>query len=202
MKVFTKALASGLMIGLGVAVYLSCSNKIVGAFLFSIALFAICSFGMNLYTGKIGYAVQNHNNPNCLIIWLGNFVGCAVTAALVRIAKPQLADVAKELMANKLSQSWLSIIILSFFCGILMYVAVENYINNPSGTGKIVGIFLCIPTFILCGFEHSIADIGYAAMAVSSVAEAGRMLLFIIVVSAFNGIASIALHSLNTYNKN
>ena len=201
MKVFTKALAAGLMIGIGVAVYLSCSNKIVGAFLFSIALFAICSFGMNLYTGKIGYAVQNRNNPNCLIIWLGNLVGCAASAALVRIAKPQLADVAKELMANKLNQSWLSIIILSFFCGILMYVAVENYAANPSGTGKIVGIFLCIPTFILCGFEHSIADIGYAAMAVSSVAEAGRMMVFIIVVSAFNGIASIALHSLNTYNK-
>lgn len=201
MKVFTKALASGLMIGIGVTVYLSCSNKIVGAFLFSIALFAICSFGMNLYTGKIGYAVQNRNNPNCLIIWLGNFVGCVITAALVRIAKPQLADVAKELMANKLNQSWLSIIILSFFCGILMYVAVENYANNPSGAGKIAGILLCIPTFILCGFEHSIADIGYAAMAVSSVAEAWRMMLFIIVVSVFNGVASIALHSLNTYNK-
>lgn len=201
MKVFTKAIASGIMIVLGVTIYLSCSNKIVGALLFSIALFMICAFGMNLFTGKIGYIIQNRNTPNCFTIWLGNFVGCSAAAALVRIAKPQLALAAKELMAAKLQQSWLSIIILAFFCGILMYLAVENYAANPSGTGKIVGIFLCICTFILSGFEHSIADIGYAALAVSSVSEAGRMLLFIVVVSVFNGVGSIALHSLNSYNK-
>ena len=201
MKVFTKAVASGIMISIGTTIYLSCSNKIVGAFLFSIALFIICSFGMNLFTGKIGYILQNRNNPNCLIIWLGNFVGCAGAAALVRISKPQLAATASDLMAAKLQQSWLSIIILSFFCGILMYLAVENFASNPSSTGKIVGIFLCVATFILSGFEHSIADIGYAAFAVSSLAEAGRMLLFVIVVSVFNGVGAILLHCLNTYNK-
>lgn len=201
MRVFTKAIASGLMIGIGATIYLSCSNKIVGALLFSIALFMICAFKMNLFTGKIGYIIQNRNNPNCLIIWLGNLVGTAASAALVRIAKPQLGAAAKELMAAKLNQSWLSICILAFFCGILMYLAVENYASNPSDAGKIVGIFLCIATFILSGFEHSIADMGYAAMAVSSIGEAGRMLVFVIVVSAFNGVGAIMLHSLNSYNK-
>ena len=201
MKVFTKAIASGLMIGVGVTIYLSCSNKIVGAVLFSIALFFICSFGMNLYTGKVGYILQNRNNPNCLVIWLGNFVGTAAAAALVRIAKPQLSLAAKELMAAKLQQSWLSICILSFFCGILMYLAVENYATNPSDIGKTLGIFLCVTTFILSGFEHSIADIGYAAMAVSSLPEAGRMIVFLAVVSVFNGVGAVMLHSLQKYNK-
>ena len=201
MKTFTKAIASGIMICLGVTVYLSVSNKIVGAVLFSIALFAICSFGMNLFTGKIGYILQTRNNPNCLIIWLGNFVGCAAACALVRIAKPQLAETAKTLMENKLNQSWLSIAILSFFCGILMYLAVENFASNPSHTGKIVGIFLCIVTFILSGFEHSIADIGYAAFAVSSLSDGVRFMVFIAVVSVFNGIGSIVLHNLNLFNK-
>ena len=201
MKTFTKAIASDVMITVGVTIYLSCSNKIVGSLLFSIALFFICSFGMNLFTGKIGYAVQNRNDPNCLIIWLGNFVGCTLTSVLVRIAKPQLAVTAKELMAAKLQNNWLSIAILAFFCGILMYIAVENFASNPSHTGKIVGIFLCISTFILSGFEHSIADIGYAAFAVSSLAEAGRFLIFLLVVSVFNGIGSIAFHTLHTYNK-
>lgn len=201
MRVFTKAIASGIMISIGVTLYLSCQNKVVGAVLFSIALFYICAFGMNLFTGKIGYALQNRNNPNCLVIWLGNFVGCAVASALVRIAKPSLAEKAKELMVAKLDQSWLAIVILSFFCGILMYIAVENYASNPSGVGKIVGIFLCITTFILSGFEHSIADIGYAAFAVTGPAEALRFLVFVLVVSAANGLGSIVLHTLNTYNK-
>ena len=201
MKVFTKAVAAGIMIGIGAVIYLSCSNKIVASLLFSIALFMICSFGMNLFTGKIGYAIEKRNDPNCLVIWLGNFLGCTATALLVRVAKPSLADTAKELMANKLSQSPLSIIILAFFCGILMYLAVENYASNPSDFGKIVGVFLCVSVFILSGFEHSIADIGYAAFAVSSVSDAGKMLLFVVTVSIFNGVGSIMFHSLNKFNK-
>ena len=196
MQTFTKALAAGLTFDLGVAVYLSCPNKVAGALLFSVALFSICSFGMNLFTGKIGYIRQNRGEPNCLVIWLGNFVGCAGGAALLRLAKPQLAEAARELMAAKLQLSWPSVAVLAFFCGLLMYLAVENYASNPSGAGKAVGIFLCISTFILSGFEHSIADIGYAALAVNGLAEGGRMLLFVAVVSVFNGVGSIFLHNL------
>ena len=137
MKTFTKAVAAGLMIDLGVAVYLSCPNKIAGSLLFSVALFCICSFKMNLFTGKIGYILQNRNDPNCLIIWLGNFVGCAGGAALLRLARPQLSEAAAELMAAKLRLSWPSVAILGFFCGLLMYLAVENYASNPSGAGKV-----------------------------------------------------------------
>ncbi len=201
MKTFTKAVAAGLMIDLGVAVYLSCPNKIAGSLLFSVALFCICSFKMNLFTGKIGYILQNRNDPNCLIIWLGNFVGCAGGAALLRLARPQLSEAAAELMAAKLRLSWPSVAILGFFCGLLMYLAVENYASNPSGAGKVAGILLCISTFILSGFEHSIADIGYAALAVSGPAEGARMLLFVVVVSVFNGVGSVFLHSLNKFGR-
>ena len=44
---FVKAVLSGFMIGIGGTVYLSCSNKIVGAFLFTIGLITICEFGFN-----------------------------------------------------------------------------------------------------------------------------------------------------------
>ncbi len=201
MRTFTKAVASGLMIVLGVTVYLACPNKIVGAFLFSIALFFICAFGMNLFTGKIGYVIQKRNDPNCLVIWLGNLAGCVVGAGLIRLAKPQLAEASAKLMDAKLENGWLSIAVSALFCGFLMYLAVENYASNPSAVGKIVGIFLCIPTFIISGFEHSIADMGYAVLAAADIGGAGRMLLFVAVVSLFNGLGSVALHSLNMYNK-
>ena len=46
-------------------------------------------------------------------------------------------------------------------CGVLMYVAVSIYKEHKS----VLGIIFAIPVFILCGFEHSIADIGYFAIA-------------------------------------
>ncbi len=59
-----------MMIGIGSAVYLTLDNKIIGALLFSIGLFMICSFSMYLYTGKIGYIFKTKNKPNCFIVWI------------------------------------------------------------------------------------------------------------------------------------
>ena len=192
-ETFKKAAAAGFMIGIGAVVYISCGNKIAGALLFTVGLFTICAFGMNLFTGKIGYIVSNKNNPNCFVIWLGNLIGASVGMALVRIAKPSLHTAAKEMMDAKLAQSLLRIPILAFFCGVLMYVAVENYRANPHGFGKTAGLFLCVSTFILCGFEHSIADMCYAALAVESLSDLGQYMLFLIIVSVFNGLGALTV---------
>ncbi len=49
------------MIAIGGTIFLSAENKVVGASLFSIGLIAVCVYGFNLYTGKIGYLVTNFN---------------------------------------------------------------------------------------------------------------------------------------------
>ncbi len=169
METLKKAIAAGFMIGIGAVIYISCENKIAGALLFTVGLFTICAFGMNLFTGKIGYIFSNKNKPNCLIIWLGNFIGAAVSMALVRIAKPDIQEKAKALMDKKLDLNHFGVIILAFFCGILMYVAVENYRANQHGFGKVIGLFLCVSVFILAGFEHSVADMCYAALAIDNI---------------------------------
>ena len=52
MKNIKKSISAGIMIGIGATVYLLCENKIIAAFLFAAGLFAICTFEMNLFTGK------------------------------------------------------------------------------------------------------------------------------------------------------
>ena len=46
-------------------------------------------------------------------------------------------------------------------CGILMYVAVKIFKEFKTP----MGVLFCIPVFILSGFEHSIADMYYFALA-------------------------------------
>lgn len=196
LETFKKSIAAGLMICIGATIYVSLDNKIIGAIMFSIGLFAICSFGMFLFTGKIGYIIDNKNKPNCLLIWLGNLIGCIIGMTFIRIAKPQLYAVANEMVSNKLNQNCFSTMILAFFCGILMYIAVENFRANAHGSIKIVGIILCVSTFILCGFEHSIADMCYCVLGVSDVKQALHCLLFILLVSVFNGIGAITIRAL------
>lgn len=196
METLKKAIAAGFMIGIGAVIYLQCENKTVGALLFTIGLFTICAFGMNLFTGKIGYVISNKNKPNCLIIWLGNLIGTCVGMTLIRIAKPALHEKARELMNVKIELNVFSVIILAFFCGVLMYIAVENYRSNPHGIGKVIGLFLCVSVFILCGFEHSIADMCYAALAVENVKDVLNYLLFLLIVTVGNSLGALAVKAM------
>lgn len=65
-ETFKKAAAAGFMIGIGAVVYISCGNKIAGALLFTVGLFTICAFGMNLLRGKSGIFFQIKIIPTAL----------------------------------------------------------------------------------------------------------------------------------------
>ena len=167
---FIKAILAGIMIGIGAIIYLSCTNKIVGSFLFAIGLFVIISFQFNLYTGKIGYMSNlyawKHNWLYILLIWLGNFVGTFAVGSLICLTRlaPTLSIAAQTICTIKLADNFISLLILSFFCGMLMYTAVEGT-KMPNHFGQVLIIFLCVMVFILCGFEHCIANMAYITIA-------------------------------------
>ena len=161
---FFSAVAAGMMVGIGGAVYMSCDNKYVGAVLFSVALLTICYMGMYLFTGKIGFLAESFSwdsVKHLTVGLLGNFVGATVFGYLVRFARPSITEKAATACAGKLESNFLAWIALGAMCGILMYVAVKIYREKNS----VWGIFFCIPVFILCGFEHSIANMFYFALA-------------------------------------
>ena len=157
-------IASGMMVGIGGTVYLSCENKIVGAVLFAVALLVICILGLYLYTGKIGLFIENPSKKSAAALAVGlagNAIGAVLTGILTAIAKPQLVDVAKAACDGKLEGGMIRGLIAAIFCGVLMYAAVKTYAKGKT----LVGIIFCIPTFILCGFEHSVADMYYFTVA-------------------------------------
>ena len=57
MKLLSDALLgflAGLVITLGATAYLSLESTMAGALMFTVGLFAICSFGWNLFTARAG----------------------------------------------------------------------------------------------------------------------------------------------------
>ena len=196
MNTFKKAVAAGMMIGIGATIFLATESKVAGAFFFSVGLFLICSFGMNLFTGKIGYVLSNKNDPNCLVIWAGNLVGSLITAGLVRIAKPQYAEKALQMADAKMAMSIPAVCITALFCGMLMYAAVENFRRHPHEVSGIFGVAMCVTAFILCGFEHSIADMSYLIFACPSFAEVLPYLGFLLLVTIGNGLGALLLRYL------
>ena len=162
-KEFVSGTIAGILIAIGGTVFLSCHDKIVGSFLFSIALLCICLEDFSLYTGKICYLPESTNTdgvkvlPICL---LSNVVSTFLCALLLKFTHVSLNKAANLLCVAKLDKSISQVFLDAFFCGILIHLAVDIYKNKNS----LVGILVGIPVFILCGFEHCIADVFYFSL--------------------------------------
>jgi formate/nitrite transporter FocA (FNT family) len=156
LNTFINAILAGICIGIGCNIYLSCDNKYIGAALFSVGLITIITFGFNLYTGKVGYVITKSAKYiiDVLIILFGNAIGCILFGVLFP------SNVAVQMCFIKLSTDLTAVMCKSIMCGMLMFIAVDSYRINKN----FLLTFLCIPTFILSGYEHSIADIVYLTM--------------------------------------
>ena len=155
---------AGLVITLGATAYLSLESTMAGALMFTVGLFAICSFGWNLFTGKVCYSFGK--GPRYIgflaVVWLSNFAGAAAGGALVRATRlTGVVERAQALAATKLGDSLLSVFVLAIFCNILIYIAVEGYRSIQHELGKYLAVFFGVTVFVVCGFEHCIANMYY-----------------------------------------
>lgn len=168
-RTFLYAVMAGICIALGGAVFLSLESKVLGAMFFTVGLFTICTFGYNLYTGKVCYVFENDRMyiRDVGIIWLGNLAGTWMTGLLFSAARigAGLSEKAASLCEVKLDDSLGSIFILAIFCNLLIFIAVDGFRNNPHEIGKYLALFFGVMVFILCGFEHCIANMFYISMA-------------------------------------
>lgn len=165
-EIFIKAVYGGSMVSLGGFAFISSENKYVGAFIFTLGLFTICEFGFELFTGRVGYALFK---PilfvmDLIVILLGNFAGCFAVSCIAAAVKPELVDAACKICSVKLNENVFQNFALGFLCGVMMFIAVEAH-KTKSSPAKYIGMFLAVPLFIICGFEHSVANMFYFMLA-------------------------------------
>ena len=189
-KVLWGGLVAGVLISVGGIIYLSSSNKVVGSLLFSVGLLAILSQGVLLFTGKVGYALGKPASyiGYLTLIWIGNFIGTAGVALIVRFSRIgtiEIIEKAEKLWAVKSSDSLISVFFLAFFCGMLMFIAVDAHKHYKNDTGKIVLVIICVMVFILCSFEHCVANMFYGTLAMAWTPKT----IFYLVVMTFGNAA-------------
>ena len=204
---FLYAIMAGAFIAMGGVVFLSLNNKIVGAFMFSLGLFAVCTLKYNLFTGKVGYLFCNDVKtylPWCLMVWVGNLVGSIIVAELVRLTRvaPGIIEKSTKLVQVKADDTLISLFVLGIFCNIMVVHAVDQYLNNPHEIGKYLGIIMSIMVFILCGFEHCIADMFYIQMARMCNSQTIIALIVITLGNVLGGILIPTMRNINIKLKN
>lgn len=190
-RIFLKAAAAGITIGIGGAVYLTLENKVIGAVLFGVGLYTIVLNGLFLYTGKVGYLISAKDKKvyilQLVFTWLGNLAGTALAAAAISATRIRnLGRTAEVICKTKLADTPHSILILAVFCGILMYAAVDGFREK----GNPLILFFCVTVFILCGFEHCIANMFYFSLAG---AWSLRAVIYLLLMTLGNSVGGILL---------
>lgn len=183
-KLITKSILAGVLIALAGIVYLNCSDKVVGSFLFSFGLCLVIILEANLYTGKVGYIKSVDDLSEVLFMLILNVVSAYLVGILSGMGP--IHDSAAAIVTTKLETEWWITLLKSIGCGICIYGSVEGYKKTKSFIPVILGV-MC---FILAGFNHVVADAFYIG------AARFGSLQYLLLVAMGNAIGSILIRLL------
>lgn len=188
-----KSILSGILISIGGCVYLSSITlgySWFGALLFSGGLYAICVYGFNLYTGKVGYIAYNFKDVKYIIfviqICIVNILTTFLLGLLIGSCFPSIHEAAVKSYTAKLVSPYLKDLVSAIFCGMLMFLAVDTWKK-----GNKIGLFIYVPVFIICGFDHSIANSFYNGASFGDYTFTLENLLFVLIVILGNGLGGM-----------
>lgn len=182
-RMFVLAILAGVFIALAGAAATTASvsiaspslAKLVGALMFPTGLAMTLIAGSELFTGdclviipaltrdiRVGELLRNW-----VIVYLGNLVGgLAVSLVVVyghtfSLFDNQLAAAAIHTAIGKVELGFTDALLRGIACNFLVCIAVWMAFAAKDVTGKIVGLFLPVMIFVLCGYEHSVANMYY-----------------------------------------
>lgn len=144
-------------------------NKFAGACVFPVGLMMVVLTGAELFTGNcllIMPVLRKSISPlKMLISWLVVYVGNAIGALLValsvyaaKVLPEEAVQAAISTYKTKCALSAPEMLIRGILCNVLVCLAVYLAFVAKDVPGKILSLFFPTMLFVLCGFEHSIAN--------------------------------------------
>lgn len=174
---------AGLFIGfaaVGCIFGVAYANKIMGAVIFAAGLCMVVIAGSELFTGNcllIMPALTRDVGPlailkNWLFVYIGNFIGSLFIAFLAAksgvFSAENVFNTLSTIATSKVELSFFGAFVKGIFCNILVCIAVWMAFAANNVSGKILAIFFPIFVFVLCGFEHSVANMTFIPCAIFS----------------------------------
>ena len=161
--------------------------RLVSACVFPAGMAMVLVAGSELFTGNnliIISVLQKKTTvagmlKNWFFVFLGNFIGAGLVAVMVVYS--HVPDLYNGLLAQKVVAAAMSRINQSFseafmrgvLCNILVCIAVWAAFAAKRVSGKLLMSFWPVMLFVLCGFEHSIADIYFGIAGIAAAGEYG-----------------------------
>ncbi len=113
------------------------------------------------------------------VVFLGNFLGAGFVAFMVvyghtpDLLGGKLADSIVNSAVSRVNLTFADSFIRGVLCNILVCIAVWAAFASKTVSGKLLMSFWPVMLFVLCGFEHSIADIYFCLAGIFAAGEYG-----------------------------
>lgn len=149
--------------------------KFTGAAVFPVGLMLVVIAGAELFTGNnlMTLAVMNKRITlkqmfrNWSIVWLANFIGSVLLALVVYYSGIITGDAATKAISiaeGKVTLDMMTLIVRGILCNILVVLAVWMATSAQDIISKLFACWFPIMLFVLCGFEHSVANMFFIPM--------------------------------------
>lgn len=153
-------------------------NALLKGLIFTVGLILVIVAGAELFTGNnlMLMAVLSKKITltkmlrNWGVVYLGNFVGSIIIAAIMLMAKQYtfaggaVGKTALSIANAKSGLEFFSAVGLGIMCNLLVCLAVWMTFSARTTSGKIAAIILPITAFVAAGFEHSVANMYFVPM--------------------------------------
>jgi formate/nitrite transporter len=162
---------AGIYIALGSQGFLvAYSNLFIRAAVFPVGLMLIVLVGGELFTGNclmtFGF-LQKQITAKAYLktltqVYIGNFLGSIFIAALLYFGgiynKPEMAETIIKVAKAKISLNFVQVLSRGILCNILVALGVWFAATAKDTTGKILGCWFPVMLFVICGYEHVVAN--------------------------------------------
>ena len=160
-------------------------GRLIAAIIFPAGMAMVLIAGSELFTGNVLIVISVLEKKthilsmlkNWLFVYIGNFLGALFVAAMVTYGHvPDLfhGDLAGGIITSAVTRTSMSFsdsFIKGILCNILVCLAVWMAFASKQVSGKLLISFWPVMLFVLCGFEHSIADMYYCLCGLFTAAE-------------------------------
>ncbi len=161
--------------------------KLVGACVFPAGMAMLLVASGELFTGNnliiISLLEKKIRLSGMLRNWalsfIGNFIGAGFIAVLVVYGHTPdlfggvLAEKMVAAAASRVTQTFPEAFIRGILCNILVCIAVWAAFAAKKVSGKLLMSFWPVMLFVLCGFEHSVADMYFGVSGICTAAQYG-----------------------------
>ena len=161
--------------------------KFAGAAVFPVGLMLVLCAGSELFTGNCLLVIPVLQKKTTvgmmlkswLFVYIGNFIGSILIALAVtyghvlNLFDSKLAQSVVSAASGKVSMSFSDALIKAILCNVLVCLAVWVSFAAKELAGKILGLAFPVLAFVLCGFEHSIANMYFVPAGIFASAEYG-----------------------------